>query len=442
MLQYQSDQKILDNPKIEIDLQKISLYFDSRGLSFWEPFILKKIALLGTFSADKKYFQAFSGYLKINSEIDLIEHLIRLIGFDFLIADDYVAPVYYNEKIITQAKNTDSKKTADQQSRVDNNNENSNEVAEKVSKNSQDRVWSGYINSKKYKNLIAIRKFLAKIGFIETVTRPFVEESRLLLGPAKAIKLINPNSSLKPYFRDNIISSQLEVISNGLQKGYKNQPIFEVARVYRLADGSTQIHELTSDYQVGLIAFDLEPYFWTSLIQQYLQNLSQDSNLGLENMNISKAENQFGSGYLYSLAELNNSEFPVSDSAETMVDFLLLEINNKTKKKMGLPIQKKLWSLTVMLKKSLDLEFRDTLRYKDASNYPKIKRSYSLQTDMLWKELKQKVSEIELNGIQIQINPIEKQDQKTVFEVIFSSNRNLSKEEILDWENKLFEITN
>jgi hypothetical protein len=545
MLRYQSSQissqTTLENPKIEIDLNKISLYFDSRGLSFWQPFIMQKITLLGTLSEGGRYFQAFSGYIKINSEIDLIEHLIRLIGFDKLIDDDYLAPISNSEKI--HANKAESYDQNSHQSEMQSSQQNNHSLIEK------NDSLGGYINSKKYKNLVSIRNFLAKSGFLETVTRPFVEEDGLILENS-AIKLINPNSSLKPYFRDNLVFSQLEVIAAGLQKGYKNQPIFEIAKVYHLEKSGANKHNasniqtknvnqnqdqnqnrgqilekdiekevegdikhlqngglaglkanskdasstesnskevnskqtssdnfesdklfetdsLKSGYQIGLMAFDLDPYFWTSLIKDYLQNLDLD----FDDLIATQTENKFGSGYLYNLysfegeqkdTQKDTQKPKLSESLvvnlqeilekggedsekqactkECLLSFSLIEINNKTKKKMGLPIQKKLWSLTVNLYNSLDLSFRDSPKYKDAGSYPKIKRSYNLKTNLNWKTLKEVIQKITIPDVDIQLNPLEKIDQQTLFEAVFSADRNLSKEEIGLWENKLFEL--
>ena len=136
----------------------------------------------------------------LNLEEDLIEEVIRLIGFNNLPTTAPIAPV--EPKVRSES----------QQSRF------------------------------------AVRRTLAGLGYTETINFSFVEErwERDLAGNANAIKLLNPIASQLNVMRSSLLGSLLQVLKFNLDRKADRVRVFELGRVF-LRDASVKSSDSTVD---------------------------------------------------------------------------------------------------------------------------------------------------------------------------------------------------
>jgi phenylalanyl-tRNA synthetase beta chain len=136
----------------------------------------------------------------INIEEDLIEEVVRLIGFNNLPTTAPIAPVE------PQAR------SEAQQSRF------------------------------------ALRRSLAGLGYQETINFSFVEEhwERDLAGNANPIKLLNPIASQLNVMRSSLLGSLLQVLKFNLDRKAERVRVFELGRVF-MRDASVKSSDTTVD---------------------------------------------------------------------------------------------------------------------------------------------------------------------------------------------------
>jgi phenylalanyl-tRNA synthetase beta chain len=136
----------------------------------------------------------------INLEEDLIEEVVRMVGFDNLPTSLPIAP------------------TAPQ------------------------------VRSETQRGRFAVRRALAAQGYQETITFSFVEErwETELAGNANPIKLLNPIASQLSVMRSSLLGSLLQILKHNLDRKADRVRIFELGRVF-MRDASVQ----TSDTQVA-----------------------------------------------------------------------------------------------------------------------------------------------------------------------------------------------
>ncbi|MGA8513147.1 MAG: phenylalanine--tRNA ligase subunit beta, partial [Burkholderiaceae bacterium] len=136
----------------------------------------------------------------ITIEEDLIEEVVRLIGFNNLPTTPPIAPVEPQARSETQ------------------------------------------------RGRFAVRRALAGLGYQETINFSFVEErwETELAGNANPIKLLNPIASQLSVMRSSLLGSLLQILKHNLDRKADRVRIFELGRVF-LRDASVQ----TSDTQVA-----------------------------------------------------------------------------------------------------------------------------------------------------------------------------------------------
>ena len=136
----------------------------------------------------------------ITIEEDLIEEVVRLIGFNNLPTTAPIAPVEPQARSETQ------------------------------------------------RGRFAVRRVLAGLGYQETINFSFVEErwETELAGNANPIKLLNPIASQMNVMRSSLLGSLLQVLKHNLDRKADRVRIFELGRVF-MRDASVQ----TSDSQVA-----------------------------------------------------------------------------------------------------------------------------------------------------------------------------------------------
>ena len=136
----------------------------------------------------------------INIEEDLIEEVVRLIGFNNLPTTAPIAPV-------------------------------------------EPKARSEAVQSR-----FAVRRSLAGLGYTETINFSFVEErwERDLAGNANPIKLLNPIASQLNVMRSSLLGSLLQVLKFNLDRKAERVRVFELGRVF-MRDASVKSSDTTVD---------------------------------------------------------------------------------------------------------------------------------------------------------------------------------------------------
>ncbi len=139
----------------------------------------------------------------ITIEEDLIEEVVRMVGFDNLPTSLPVAPI------------------------------------------------SPQVRSESQRGRFALRRALAGLGYQETINFSFVQErwETELAGNANPIKLLNPIASQLSVMRSSLLGSLLQVLKHNLDRKASRVRLFELGRVF-MRDASVA----TSDTQVAGIA--------------------------------------------------------------------------------------------------------------------------------------------------------------------------------------------
>lgn len=277
------------------------------------------------------------------------------------------------------------------------------------------------VNSVNFNSLYELKKIFASFGFQEVITRPLSSidnlESTITKTPRTALEAISSQRQDENFLRESLFSSLLKCIVNNINQGQKQPNIFENSKLYK-----QQEEKLIEASVIEAIATTNDPAEITSLINFIAKKL------GVDNIQIKPLTNLLGQGYDYNFDQLKIE---------------LLEISNKIKKSFELPLNKKFWYLKVDYT-NWDYKLNSYNQYYDESDYPTIKRSYSLavNTDLTWQKVATICLQNEVSGTITRLNPVEriiKDGQEILnFEVEFVSySRNLVSSEITDWENQV-----
>jgi phenylalanyl-tRNA synthetase beta chain len=92
----------------------------------------------------------------------------------------------------------------------------------------------------------AVRRLLAALGYLETINFSFVEESweRDLAGNADPIRLLNPIASQMSVMRSSLLGSLLQALKFNLDRKAERVRVFEVGRVF-MRDASVETTDAT-----------------------------------------------------------------------------------------------------------------------------------------------------------------------------------------------------
>jgi phenylalanyl-tRNA synthetase beta chain len=106
--------------------------------------------------------------------------------------------------------------------------------------------------SESSRSRFAVRRALAALGYQETINFSFVEErwERELAGNSDPIKLLNPIASQLSVMRSSLIGSLVDVLKHNLDRKASRVRVFELGRVFmRDASVKTQIEETAQSVQ-------------------------------------------------------------------------------------------------------------------------------------------------------------------------------------------------
>jgi phenylalanyl-tRNA synthetase beta subunit len=121
------------------------------------------------------------------------------------------------------------------------------------------------------------------------------------------------------------------------------------------------------------------------------------------------------------------------------------EVSNSVKKKFEIPLNKKVWSLNVLLS-FWDGTFFDYKHYQDESDYPISRRSYTfvMEKTRTWDSVKKMIDGIAIQGFKVVVSPSERfekdgKDTLTLNIEYVSYEKTITKEEIEGFEKEMIE---
>lgn len=234
--------KNLEEPVIPIEYDYISKRLDGRGVEFWKDEIDRNLNLIGKVNNGNFYPNPF--YSNLVTQEDLLEEVVRLVGFDKLQRQGI------NSNIITHI-------------------------------------------DKAFDSTYYLKSVVASYGFDEIITRPFVSKNDLLFDTNEALQIMKSYRSDQPYLRDSLAPSLLISASNNLKRGVKQPCLYEYNPIYFEKNG-----ELIEEKFLDCIAITNDPYKLTSMILDIFKRIDDKMPIIRE-----IKETMFGSGYLYSVED-------------------------------------------------------------------------------------------------------------------------------------------
>jgi phenylalanyl-tRNA synthetase beta chain len=442
-----------------LDLEYIADRLDSRGIDYWKPIIIEKLALLGDvnlmykqdlaskYEKDSGSFQLEEGnilevefytlsinpyYSKVESQEDVLFELVKLIGLDNL------QPEYLT--FSTESKTPDY-----------------------------------------YDTLNNLRDIFTKFGYSEILTRPFLPQNLLLSSLTKteqvALEALSSQRADEPFLRDSLFTQNLQTISKNIKLGIKEPKVFELTRIYKHSENKAEDGELPiakglaahadwgykSDvfakhvdkgntletWTLSCTAVTEDPYSLTSLIHEVANKFGLNMNLEPK-AEVGKLPLDKGLDATQTGVTLGNEiTYILTKSNQPQIIAKLTEVANSFKKTFDLPINKKVWFVDFTFDPEV-LEFEPYNKFSDVSDYPVITRSYSYIVPKIcqWSVVSDIINAVNLNytkdGMVIKFQPTERMSKNENtdilnFEVeLGSQSRTLKNQEIESWSVEVF----
>lgn len=225
----------------DIDTLKLASRIDSRGSAEWLPVLEQNLNIIGRFENGSFTRELF--YSNLTDTEDVLEDVIRLIGFD----------------------------------------------------NLQDEFVTSSMTAKKSKVVTApleLKKIFTTHGFDEVITRPFVAKDELR-DPENVLEITKASSSLAPFVRDSLFPSLMQTLTKNVLSGHKKASIFELNRIYH------NTGELKEAVSLDGLSITEDPYRVTTLVHDVLRSCNS------EKADIEEYEDALGQGYHYSTKNIN-----------------------------------------------------------------------------------------------------------------------------------------
>lgn len=248
---------------------------------------------------------------------------------------------------------------------------------------------SGHAFDNTYNSTLLLKQTLLQFGFDEVITRPFVSDKKIV-DKDKAPQVIKPYRTTESYLRNSLLASLVEMVALNIKEGYKEPKIFEVNSVFTQAAG---IIKESKELEAVFITED--PYFATSVAYELWNKTSRKPIQEYKAM--TELNTKIGQGVW------------LETNVEKDTWISVKEISNATKKQFDLPLNKKVWSINILLD-NWDNSIFSYKSYQDQSEYPSIKRSYSVQVEqkVTWEMIEKTIKAISVHGIEVDIYPIER----------------------------------
>jgi phenylalanyl-tRNA synthetase beta chain len=119
--------------------------------------------------------------------------------------------------------------------------------------------------SERSKGRFAVRRSLAALGYQETISFSFVEErwEKELAGNADPVRLLNPIASQLSVMRSSLLGSLLDVLKHNLDRKAARVRVFELGRVFArdasvktaIEEGAQQVQGIAQPLRIAALAF-------------------------------------------------------------------------------------------------------------------------------------------------------------------------------------------
>ncbi len=265
-------------------------------------------------------------------------------------------------------------------------------------------------------------RLVTSFGFHEVITRPFVS-SKEVFDPQQCLTVLKAYRSQENYLRDNLLFSLAKCVAENLYRGEKEPRIFELNKIYTKTEPAAG--KLTETVLLAGVAISEDPYVLTSLVNQLLTR----TNNHYELKPLDKPWSQFGVGYLY--------------QGQQGVNCRLVQLSNRFKKSVELPLNKRLWYFELDLTNwNRFIQIHPT--YRDESLYPPVFRDLSLIVSKKFyvRSLWQLVANLTNLDFLVSVKPIERlalDEQRDILNLqlkFFSFTRTLTNAEVADWQSQ------
>jgi phenylalanyl-tRNA synthetase beta chain len=269
-----------------------------------------------------------------------------------------------------------------------------------------------------------LKNVMVEFGFDEVLTRPFVGEI-MVSEIAKTPRVLKPYRSHEPFVRDNLFYSLIGCVGRNMKDGHKSPKIFEINSFFLIEKGL-----IKEQKELQAICVGDDPYLLTSLAHEIWNKTSRKPVVEFKDLG---SPETVGKGFWY--------ETNVHDEPWISVS----EVSNSVKKKFEIPLNKKVWSLNVLLS-FWDGTFFDYKQYQDESDYPISRRSYTfvMEKTRTWDSVRKVIDGIDTNGFKTVVSPSERfekdgKDTLTLNIEYVSYEKTITKEEIEEFEKEMIE---
>jgi len=236
-----------------------------------------------------------------------------------------------------------------------------------------------------YRPLVELKKAVSKLGFTETINRPFVSPEildNIPNGKEKSILILNPIRSQEPYNRTGLIESLLQTARRNLDSGQPQVNIFELNKVYTKIQPNNDpkilkiIPTIQTRRLLSILTTELSMQELTSVMHEILAKIQQQVS-DFTNFNDELALNGF---------EAQNDQIKIK----------IYQLNNSTKKKFGITLSKNVNYLEFDLS-NWNNSFNPYQSYREDREFPDLKRSLSffVPQNVLFESVKSLIEDLD-----------------------------------------------
>ena len=289
------------------------------------------------------------------------------------------------------------------------------------------------LSSDTYYNLIRVKELIATHGYYEIATRPFIHNKKIdLLSIDKTLlKLYNPYRDGVESLRPDLNITLLDTLSLNIKDGHKEPKIFEIGRAYYQEVNRSQSIDIPKSNMVE------KSYLGLGTVSHNFNDTTTLINEVLKKFKITEYINSS------EIIPIGNKTRYISNNLEVAS---IIEVSNKIKKQFDLPLNKTIILVNIDLPEEIK-DFPAYNQYQDESQFPSIKRSYSIaiNSSISTKDVVLAIESIDTD-YRIAVDPIERIQSTKIGEGVdklllniryTSSTRTLTLEDLQPIENKI-----
>jgi phenylalanyl-tRNA synthetase beta subunit len=265
-------------------------------------------------------------------------------------------------------------------------------------------------------------RLVTSFGFHEVITRPFVSSTEVF-APQQCLIVLKAYRAQENYLRDNLLFSLVKCLVDNLNRGEKDPRLFELNKIYTKDPQS--LGALKEQILLAGVTVTDDPYLLTSLLNYLLDRT--DNAYTYQPLNQNEPLSRFGVGYLY--------------LGQQGLQARLLQLSNRFKKEVNLPLSKSLWYFELDLT-NWNQVVRTYPHYRDESLYPPVFRELSLvvPTTFRLRQLYQLVTNLTQTDLETIVRPKERFSLDTERDILnlqlkfVSFTRTLTSSEVDGWQ--------